>query len=136
MKGVSGGAETTSVWEASGEKSCNESNIPFWLDHSLLLKCVTVLSHPRLTTHTHTLASSRLVWLSAISLHIISDSGGPISLLPTKGFIQITTIKTGRLSLSFIFTTSFQGKKMRKHTHTHTHTLKTSCVPSHPIFTV
>lgn len=110
-----------------GKKSCNESNIPVWLDHSLLLKCVTVLSHPEAdNTHTYCSLPQRLIGFLPYLCTSSLIHRGPISLLPTKT-IQKTTIKTGRLSLSFIFTTSF-----RKKWETHTHTLKTSHVPSHP----
>lgn len=98
-------------------KHGRELSIQVWLHLFVLSKRVTILSHPTVDdTHTDSNKgfprgrSLKIHLLSATSLPIVSKSGDP-SVLPfaTPGLNSKTTIKTERLSFSFIFTTSFQG---------------------------
>lgn len=117
MKGVSGGAETTSMWEASGEKSCNESSIPVWLDHSPLLKCVTVLSHPE-ADNTHTYSS-----LLKVSLAFCHTSAhhlwfwGTHQSFANQGLHSKNNNKNRKAVIKFYFYHKFPGKKWETHTH-------------------
>lgn len=118
MKGVSGGAETTSMWEASGKKSCNESNTPVWLDHSLLLKCVTVLSHPE-ADNTHTYCS--LLKVSLAFCHISAHHlwfWGTHQSFANQGLHSKNNNKNRKAVIKFYFYHKFPGKKWETHTHT------------------